>query len=140
MSLDKKRITDFFKNIGKNIGIGVILILTTIPILYLLSYLFNIKSIDPSIFLIATITGWCTICFKMWLDAIRGKTKGEKIYLTLIFLFGLPLLGIYVFALISPQPILDVYLQKAFFSWYFGSIIGLLYEVVKPKKTGTVND
>lgn len=132
--MNKKIINDFLKNIIKNIVIGIILILSAIPVFYLLSYFLSEGNLDPTIFLISTITGWCTICFKLWIDFIREKTKIEKIFSTLIFLFVLPWVGICVFIVISPQPVLKIYIAKALFSWFFGSIIGILYEVIKPKK------
>lgn len=138
--MDKKSIIRFFSSFGRTLVIGLVLILSSIFVLYILNYFLPSGGLDPSIFLIAILTGWCTICFKLWIDFIRGKTIKEKVISAVIYLIIFTWLGIVVIFIVSSQPVLNIYLVKALFSWYFGSIIGILYEVVKPKKTKLVND
>lgn len=119
------------KNIAKVVlkYIIALIIIAGIPnIMYVL-----MKISDPVIYIIATITGWFTICYSAGIRLILSNANWkEKIIGISILMFILPILGVIGFWFGFSIPI--EYIEGALFSAMFGICIATGFELIMSKK------
>jgi len=132
MQFDKKRISYI---------IGAFLLIIFFPIIA-----FNIinvvlnnvgsETLDQTIYVIATMTGFSTICFKVNAEIIRAnKNWSVWIISTFVFLLVFPVIETLTLYYIFPFQIQPIHVAKAGFGYIFGIVLWIAFDFIKPTKT-----
>ena len=125
---------DIIKTFIRYIIASIIIVVVPITVFVLIGILS--RPLDPIIYMVATITGWCMICYSAAMKILSSNAdRKEKIISILIFMFIAPLIGILCFIYL-PLPIIITteHTTDALFSWVFGACIAVGFELILPKK------
>jgi len=101
--------------------------------LNLVLYSVGSELLDQSVYVIAMLTGFSTICFKVNADIIKSTNKWSvRIFSTLIFLGVFPVVEIFTLSVIIPFQLLPIHVAKAGFGYLFGIVLWIGFEWIRP--------
>jgi hypothetical protein len=134
MQWDKKRIS----NIIYAFLLIIIFPIVAFNVLNVILSHIGSQTLDQTIYVIATMAGFSTICFKVNADIIKStRSWSIRIFSTLVFLAVFPLIEIFTLNFISPFQLLPIHVAKAGFGYLFGIVLWIAFEWIKPIKRTT---
>jgi len=111
-------------------------IMVVIPniVFFIISLGFKVY-LNPIIYPVASITGFCTICSSLWFEIMLSDKSNLIKFLYFVLLVGIfPLLSIYGIDFATPINLITENVGEAFFGWVFGICIGVGFKILLPKK------